>query len=431
MKSEPMSAIDAAWRRMDSETNAMVITALLTFEQAPEFNDVERLVSERLLEDPRFRQRVVPPALPLGTPSWEMDPHFDLHNHLHRRALPTPGDDRALEELLSELTSSRLDPDRPLWQLHYVERGDRGAAIVARLHHCIGDGVALVRLLLGMTDEGGALPPPPEVGLSPQRPRSARELGELTKNMAKSLGHTLLLPRDAPSALSGALGVQKRAAWSRSFPLAAIKGAAHALSATVNDVLMAALTGALRTHLLEHGGLPEGGEIRALVPVYVKAADSGHGLGNHFGLVYLDLPLAESDPLARVHETQRRTAAIKASPEAMVALSVLGALGVASSEIEHIGIELFTRKATVMVTNVPGPPQTIHLAGKPLDGIMVWAPVAGHIGVGLSLLSYAGQVRLGISTDALRCSDPKSIVRMFEHEIVRLVTSLGPEASSG
>ncbi len=422
MKREPMNAIDAAWRRMDSATNAMVICALLRFDQAPDFNDVESLVHNRLLKNPRFKMRVVPPRLPFGTPTWQPDENFDLHTHLHRLSLPRPGNQAALEELVSDLISTRLDPERPLWQLHFVEGvGGEGAAIVCRLHHCIGDGVALVRLLLGLTDEG-ADQAPQDVGVSAGRPRGAHELAQVTAKMAKSLGHTLMLPPDPPSGLSGPLGVQKRATWSRAFALSALKDAAHQWGATVNDALMACVTGALRGHLLAHGGLPEGGEIRALVPVYVKEADAGHGLGNHFGLVYVELPLHIDEPRQRVAELAKRLTAIKESPEAIVALSVLGALGVASSEIEHIGIELFTRKATVMVTNVPGPRGPITLAGRPLADVMVWAPVAGHIGVGLSLLSYAGEVRLGIATDARLCDQPRTIVERFEQELDTLVS---------
>ena len=221
MKREPMSAIDAAWRRMDSATNAMVICALLRFDQAPDFNDVGQLVEDRLLKNPRFQQRVVPPRLPFGTPTWEPDEKFDLYTHLHRISLPEPGDQAALEDLLSDLISTRLDPARPLWQLHFVEGvGSEGAALVCRLHHCIGDGVALVRLLLGLTDEG-AEQAPADVGLSAARPHGAHELAEVAAKMAKSLGHTLMLPRDPPSGLSGPLGVQKRAAWSRPFALPA------------------------------------------------------------------------------------------------------------------------------------------------------------------------------------------------------------------
>jgi WS/DGAT/MGAT family acyltransferase len=324
---------------------------------------------------------------------------------------------------VSDLISSRLDPARPLWQLHFIEGvGGNGAAIVARLHHCIGDGVALVRLLLGLTDESAG-ETPAEVGLSAARPHGAHELAEITAKMAKSLGHTLLLPVDSPSALSGPLGVRKQAAWSRPFALSAVKHAAHQLGATVNDALMACVTGALRGHLQAHGGLPDSGQIRALVPVYVKEADAGHALGNHFGLVYVELPLHIADSKQRVAELSKRLSAIKESPEAIVALSVLGALGIASSEIEHIGIDLFTRKATVMVTNVPGPPSEIHLAGRPLSSVMVWAPVSGHIGVGLSLLSYAGKVRLGIATDVRRCEDPRSIAERFARELDELVSS--------
>ncbi len=142
---ESLPAVDAAWLRMDSATNAMVINALLVFSEAPAFERIQELVSERLLRHRRFRQRVVEPKL--GLPYFELDPHFDVKAHVHHVALPEPRDQRALEALVSDLTSAPLPRDRALWQLHVIDGVGEGTALLARLHHAMGDGVALVRLL--------------------------------------------------------------------------------------------------------------------------------------------------------------------------------------------------------------------------------------------------------------------------------------------
>jgi diacylglycerol O-acyltransferase / wax synthase len=425
--SEPVSIVDAAWLRMDRETNPMVITAVLVLEGALSIDGAQRLVTERLLKFDRFRQRVSDPGLPLVHARWEDDPLFDLRSHVHRVGLPAPGDRAALAEVVSDLMSTPLDHHRPLWQLHVIEGvtledGRLGTALVTRIHHAVADGVALVRVLLALTDEGADLPIA-EVGLADASP--PKSLGELARRAVldlKTLLRLLVLPPDPRTPLRGTLGVRKRVAWSDALPLERVKGIARATGVKVNDVLVAAVTSAVRTHLLDRDGLPSGREIRAMVPVYVRGAEDQ--LGNHFGLVYLDLPIDVADPLDRVHAVKARMDAIKGSPEAHVAVGVLGAIGAGSAAVEGVAVDLFTSKASVLVTNVPGPPVPVHLAGHPLDAALVWAPVSGAIGLGFSLLSYAGKVRLGVASDARIVSDPGPIARAFEQDLEAIATAL-------
>lgn len=417
---ETLPAVDAAWLRMDSPTNAMVINALLVFRGAPSFARLRALVEERLLEHRRFRQRVVEPAL--GRPAWELDPGFELDAHLHRLAVPAPGDQPALEALVSDLSSRPLERSKPLWQLHHVEGlAGGGAALLCRLHHAMGDGVSLVRFLLGLTDEGAELSPP-EVGVDAPHPTNLAERARVASAQALTLGRLLLLPADSPTALKGELGTQKHLAWSKPVSLERVRVVAHQHDAKVNDVLVAALTAALAAYLARLGPI-EGLTLRSLVPVYVKPNAASPALGNHFGLVYVPLPIAIQDREARLRFLRDAFEEIKRDPDAIVALGVLGAMGVATSELEHIGIELFTRKASVMITNVPGPPAEIHLAGSALSEMLVWAPVSGHLGLGLSLLSYAGQVRLGVAADTKRVPEPRALVRLYEEELEALLSA--------
>jgi diacylglycerol O-acyltransferase / wax synthase len=416
---ETVSHIDAAWLGMDSETNAMVITSLLGFDDPPGYPAVETFVRERLLGEPRFRQRAQPPRVPLGAWHWQLDPDLDVATHLHRVALPEPGGERELSALISDLVGTPLPRERPLWQLHYVEGVGSGAAVVARVHHAVGDGVALVRLLLGITDSGAERPA--AVGLQAPHAAGAAALARQAADQAATLGRLLLLPADPRTALKGALGRRKRAVFSGPVSLEQIKQAARRLDGKTNDLLMAAIAGALRAYLLERGDSVDGLEIRALVPVYVHPNAAFEGLGNHFGLVFVPLALGIADRLDRFREVKRRMDALKAAPDAVVAMGVLGALGVASSEIEHLAIEQFTRKASVMVTNVPGPKAPISIAGKPVSSLVVWAPVSGHLGLGMSLITYAGQARLGVSSDAGSIPEPETLVAAFEHELKRLI----------
>lgn len=424
---QPVSVVDAAWLRMDRETNPMVITAALFLEGALSLEAALRLVTERLLKFERFRQRVSDPGIPLVHARWEEDPFFDLRSHVHRVALPAPGDRAALAEVVSDLVSSPLDHQRPLWQLHVIEGvaledGRLGTVLVTRIHHAVADGIALVHVLLALTDEGADLPIA-DVGLADAAP--PKSLGELTRRAVvelKTLLRLLVLPSDPKTPLRGQLGLRKQVAWSDAVPLEQVKGIARATGMKVNDVLVAAVTGAVRAHLVTRDGLPGSREIRAMVPVYVRGAEDA--LGNHFGLVYLDLPIDVADPLDRVHAVKARMDTIKGSPEAQVAVGVLGAIGAGSSAVEGLAVNLFTSKASVLVTNVPGPPVPVHLAGHALDTALVWAPVSGAIGLGFSLLSYAGKVRLGVASDARIVSDPGPIAHAFEQDLDAIATAL-------
>jgi len=410
---EVISPVDAAWLRMDRETNPLTITSVLHFDEPVDAARLEAVVRERLLAYPRFVQRVDEGRL---VSHWEPDPHFDLRNHFHRAALPSPGGRAALGELVSDLMSTPLDRSRPLWQLHCVEGYEGGSAVVMRLHHAIADGVALVGVMLSLTDEGTGLAVP-SVGAPPPPPVGAVGMVKRIGAEAATAGRLILLPSDPASALRGALGSRKIAAWSGPIDLATIKAIARRASAKVNDVLMAAVSAALLGYLEERGGVPAGADLRALVPVYLQGGRGDAGLGNHFGLVFFDLPLHVPDALERVREARRRMDAIKSQPDAIVSLGVLMAIGVATPELEHLGIDLFTRKASVMVTNVPATSSRVHIAGKLLCSAVVWAPVSGSIGLGVSLLSYGGEVRLGVSSDAGVIPDPEAIVRAFERDV--------------
>jgi hypothetical protein len=406
-----MSPVDEAWLRMERPENPMMITAVMGLDAAVPHARIEALLHERLASHDRFRERPVKGATPLSPMRWEIDPSFDLRSHVHHVALPAPCDEPALQDLVSDLLSTPLDPKRPLWQVHHVEGLAEGSVIVARVHHAVGDGVALVSLLLSMTDEGSSLAPD-DVGVTPPKPSTALGWARVLGEQTLTLGRLLLLPSDPPTPLKGRLGQQKRATWSGPLPVDALKAAAARRGAKLNDLLLASVAGALREYLEARGSTPD--RLRAMVPVYVRGQAEQGELGNHFGLVFVPLPIAEADPDARLRAAQEEMRRAKEQPDALVALSVLAAMGIASEEIERVGVDLFTDKASVLVTSVPGPPLPLHLAGTTLRRLMVWAPQSGHIGIGVSLLSYAGELRVGVAADASLVPDPEVIVRSFE-----------------
>ena len=454
----PLSPVDNAWLRMEHPTNLMMITGVFFFDQPIEFSRVIELINRRLLPFRRFRQRVMQPRFSWIPAYWEDDPHFDINSHVHRIALPAPGNQVALQELINDFMGTPLDFSKPLWQFHLVENYGDGCALLCRLHHCIGDGVALMRVLLSLTDDvsepnesqaqepvgsrpratgNGRTVRPLASGLQRTRKLSANLLNTSLEKLSDpeqllaglkfgaessaALANLLLLSPDPKTPYKGDLGVAKRCAWTRPLLLSDVKAVGRVSGGTVNDVLLTAVAGALGKYLRSRGEPIGGLNFRAIVPVNLRPADEDLKLGNAFGLVFLSLPVGIDDPLDRLYELKKRMDAIKGTPEAIVAFGILNAIGIASRGIEDIVIGLFGQKATTVMTNVPGPKEVRFFAGRPIRGLMFWVPQSGRLGLGVSILSYAGDVLVGIATDAGLTPDPESIVAHIHEEFEELM----------
>jgi WS/DGAT/MGAT family acyltransferase len=438
---EPLSSVDAAWLRMEDPTNLMMVTGILLFDEPLDFKRVRSTLERRLLAFDRFRQRVEEAPLGLGLPRWVEDKHFDLDAHVHRVALRKPGDQRVLQELVGDLMSTPLDLTKPLWQVHVIEGHRGGSVFLSRLHHCIADGIALIQLLLSLTDES---PRPRRVPAAKRPDRDGRRLlpiGALTRvfsnpfellelaqtgvSLADTLQRLVLMPPDPKTVLKGPLGVSKRAAWSSTFPIDAVKTAGRHHDATVNDILIAAVTGALRDYLEERGEPVDTLEIRAAVPVNLRPIERGLDLGNSFGLVFLPLPISVAQRSRRVTEVKLRMDRIKASSEAIVAFGVLNAIGLVPRQLHPPAVEFFGSKASAVLTNVPGPREPLYLAGTRIANCMFWVPQSGRMGLGVSILSYAGGVMVGVAADAGLIPDPDRLVTGFERELKGLMVPAG------
>lgn len=452
----PLSNVDAAWLRMEHPTNLMMITGVMMLGETVPLERLQDVIGGRLLGYDRFRRRV---EGGLGSPKWTDDPYFDINEHVQRVALPEPGGKAALESFVSDLMSQPLDPAKPLWHFYLVENYDGGAAVVGRVHHAVGDGLALMHVLLSLataTPEGdpiGSAPPariprPKRGGILGAALRPVRSvvrgvgkvtgaaLGEsfeivtnpkhLFKRAQQGLDYTASLTRlalrgsDSDTRFRGALGLRKRAAWSAPIPLEDVKAVGQATGTTINDVLMATLAGALRSYLLSHGDAAEGTEMRAVIPVNLRAPERAHELGNEFGLVFLALPVYIADPVERLRETQVRMDKLKGSMEAIAAYTILGVVGVAPEEVRGQIIKMFSAMGSTVLTNVPGPREQLYIAGAPMTDIMFWVPRAGSISTGLSILSYNGNVTVGIATDAGLVPDPEAIASAYHAEFAAL-----------
>jgi diacylglycerol O-acyltransferase len=451
VRREPMSRVDTAWLRMERGTNPMMITGVLMFAEPMSLKALKQVVKQRFLEYARFRQK------PIDTPAgayWQDDEHFDLDWHVQHAALPGKGGKRALERFASQLASSPLDASRPLWQFHLVEGYEGGSALVARIHHSYADGIALVQVLLSLTDtsptavKGSDLnkawlkeesgPVAARVGAAQRAMKlGGKVLGQgmaiyrdpslgalLAKEggeIARELVQALALPDDPQTLLRGPLGTTKRVAWAEPIDLEEVKAVGRASGFTVNDVLMAAAAGALRSYLLERGADVDGVTLRATVPVNLRPLEHAKKLGNHFGLVFLDLPVGESNPMRRLEFVGECMHQLKASRQAIVAYGLLAALGIAPPAMQSLALELFSRKATAVATNVPGPQQPLYMAGCTIREMMFWVPQTGSIGVGISILSYNGRVHFGLIADAKLIPDPDAVIRRFGPEFDKLV----------
>jgi diacylglycerol O-acyltransferase / wax synthase len=447
-----MSNVDFAWLRMDDPTNLMVINGVLVFDQPLTMERMRTTVERRLLPIPRFRQRVVVPAQ--GRPHWEVDPGFDLDFHLTRATLPGDGGDPELSDEVSRLMSSPLDYSRPLWNFHLIDNYHGGSVVMGRLHHCIGDGVALMLVLLSMTDAEAEIaaaeigyenpltdlftPGPADVGaarrhaerMMPETMRLMLHPVEALQKTRKWLvrtaatgtfGRLVAKMPDPKTLFKGKLTAEKRVAWSEPVPIAEVKAVQAKLGGTINDILLTAMTGGLRRYLDGRGELPAGRlSFRAAVPVNLRQLKHMARLGNEFGLVFLALPVGLADPVARLAELRRRMQALKRSAESVMVLSVLNLLGMMPAAIQRFVVRFMGTKATAVMTNVPGPRDTLYFGGQPIRDIFFWVPQSGRLGMGISIFSYAGRARLGVVTDAGLVSDPERIIAGFHEEFAAM-----------
>jgi diacylglycerol O-acyltransferase / wax synthase len=471
--SQRMSRVDTAWLRMDNDVNLMMIVGVWLLQPGISHAALCERVQDKLLKYDRFRQKVVQD--PMGA-TWVHDEAFDINRHvLHEKKLKRErgqSEREALQARVGELANTALDPEHPLWQFHLIDDYEGGSAMVARIHHCIGDGIALTSVMLSITD-GGMDPPKRRKRAAPESDgdwladavvKPLTDLatkaigmygGSVTKSMemlsnpqqglmgsldmartgAKVLGDVAamaMMADDSPTLLKGKPIGQKIVAWGEPLPLAQVKVIGKALNCSINDVLLACVAGAIGAYLNELGDDPSGKEIRAMVPVNLRPIEKAWQLGNRFGLAPLTLPIGIENPIERVYAVRTRMNQLKDSYQPLLAFAVLSVAGLLIKPVQDGLLGLFAKKATAVMTNVPGPAVALKLCGSTLRQTMFWVPASGDIGVGVSILSYGGGVQFGLITDKKLCPHPQQIIDRFEPEFEKLllVTMMLPWAEA-
>jgi WS/DGAT/MGAT family acyltransferase len=446
---------------MDRPTNPMVIHGVVVLDGRCTLARLRRVVRTRFLAHARFTR--VPLAETIGG-SWHEDPDFDLKAHVGTVSLARGADQDALEALIGRLAGEPLEARRPRWRIDLVPHYGGGSAVVFRIHHCYADGIALVRVILSLTTPtpGGeplAEPLPeapaadPDLGLLPVLRWVGAAIpggSTLVETALRWLGHPLealgevrdaaaiaaevkrllALADDPPGPLRGPLGATKRVAWAPPVPLAEVRTIAHALGCTINDVLMSVVAGTIDRYLESVGDAARGQSLRAALPVNLRR-EGAPPLGNRFGLVLLPLPVGIAHPFERLYAVQAAMRTLKDSRQPVAVLATLAALGHVPAAAEDLAVETLSRKASMVISNVPGPRETIYLCGQRVRDMHFWVPQSGSIGLGISVLSYAGDVHFGVIADAALVPDPHALVDAFgpEFERLLLLTVLGAAVS--
>jgi len=490
---EPLSGVDNAWRRLGETNNLMTITGMLMFEETVTYEEVCDRLEERLLRFERFKMRVGGQKRRLLPPYWELVEDFDIENHVYDLSLPEPDDKAAFQRFIGTLMSRPLDERRPVWEAFLLEDAgpDDGNAVAFRIDHSIGDGFALMHVMLGLVDNPGELEfpiggiHPPDWsdlddgadvaedavangGPAASAPEAAEADEAVTDNPKETAstgvsdadvegetaddgggldelrekhqpsdvwdsislagkglkaGYDLLtLSEEADTSLVGELGPTKRAAWTKRVDLEEVKTVGNAHDATVNEVLLATTAGAIRRVLDGRGEDTSSLELHCTMPVNLKPMDERpESLGNYFGITFVPLPVGTEDLGERIDMVNEQVDLQTAGIEAYLMYQLLRVGGRVPETLQRAIQRHFHDRATGIVTNVPGPLNKATFAGKEVSDLIFWVPQGNDQGLGISIISYGGTVRVGVASDANLLPDPTEMTDAFEAEIDDLV----------
>ena len=452
----PLDAVFVDAEDEDRHTS-MAIASIAVFEgPSPSHEEVLASLAGRLPLVPRYRQKLRTVPFRLGRPVWVEDPDFDIRHHVRRTALVAPGGDEQLAQLIGRVMSQRLDRDHPLWEYWMVEGLAQGRwALISKIHHCVVDGVSatdLYRVILDFTPEPS--PPAPDhrvVGAEPSplllAAQAALDMALIPLRGAAALSGVVADPgrairqatdtvraaaKMAPSlwpatgsSLSGPIGQQRRYTWARA-SLDDVKTIKRELGGTVNDVVLAAISGGFREFLLARGEEPELHKVPSLVPVSVRAPGEENIIyENRVSAVVAYLPVHIADPVERLAAVRADLTDLKASKEAilgeeLVTLSRYTLFPLMSRGI-RLAFALPQREIVTVTTNVPGPRQPLYGLGRRLVEIIPYVPIATTVRTGIAIFTYCDDVTFGVTGDYAANPDLDVLAHGIEHGITELL----------
>ena len=461
---EPLDAMFVEAEDEDENTSMAIASIAVVEGPAPSHEELLALVADRLPLVPRYRQKLRTVPFRLGRPVWVDDPDFDLSYHLRRTALAEPGDDQQLADLMAHVMSYRLDRDHPLWEYWVVEGLARDRwALICKVHHSMIDGIGgadLYRLLTEVSPEPAqpladkeAAPPPSAVSLIAdaaadlvQLPvRQARLLTDAVADpggaIRRATGVARAVARFSPSvwpavrsSLSGNIGKERRYAWAQA-SLDDVKTIKREFGGTVNDILLAAISGGFRALLLERGEQPEPHEVPSLVPVSIRAQGDEGSFGNQVSATVADLPVHIADPVERLGAVRTELDSLKASNEAVIgqALAALARYSpyMLASWLVRRTFALHQREIVTVTTNVMGPREPIYWMGRRLEQIIPYVPIASTVRTGISIFSYDGNIMFGVTADYDANPDVDVLARGIEHSVAELLLAAEQHAVAG
>ncbi len=459
MEYERLTAADAVFLRIETPHEPQHVGSLSVLEGAPlrdadgrlRFDDLQAHVARRIHRVPRLRQRVMEVPYGQARPVWVDDEHFDIDYHVRLTALPRPGDDEQLAVLMSRLQSLALDRARPLWEMWFVDGlADDHVGMIIKTHHALGDGIANVDLALALVDLERDPPADEPIGYwTPRRAPSPNELladavrEQITRpaRLARSMLDNALDPRPVVEAITNVgrtvasfleqpppapwnVPVSAHRRWvAASVPLSGVRNVRERHDVSINDVVLAACSGALRTFLLEHGDDDiDHRVIKAMVPVSLRGKEQhGDTLGNLVSLIIVDLPVGEPDPIVRLERIHATTAELKRSRLVDGAHRILD-LADAITPLAGPLTRYVSRAIpmNLVITNIPGPPVPLYLCGARFERVFPYVEVIDNEGLTIAVVSYDDHLHFGITADRDVMADLGDVATAIEREFAVL-----------
>lgn len=426
-----MSGLDAGIFFAENDRTPLQIASVTVFEgEPPSQADLIQLILSKLPQVPRYRQRVQTVPLNFARPVWVDDRHFQVHHHVRRVAVPAPGGTSQLQDLASRILERRLDLGRPLWEVWLIEGLAAGRwALICKVHHCLVDGVGGSDLMTLMFDLSPDQTPaelrpwvpeaePSALSLvlsgirdtASEPVRQAANIAALTRGEARAeitsfvggwLRYAARLTRAGAASLNGPTSSHRRWLWAQA-DLEEVKRIRHAFGGTVNDVILAAVTGGFRELLGVRGLLSGNTLVRTVVPVSVRAPGEQGLLTNRLSVLLVNLPCGEPDPVRRLHLIREQMEFLKETHQAIGPRAFIGLVAMAPALLAvaaHTALTLRQPVVQAITTSIPGPPFPLYVMGRKLVAMYPYVPIVTGVRISIGTISYLGTLHFGLAGD--------------------------------